>query len=1073
MRLITILLVLISNLVFSQQQAQQASYWYFGGNAGIKFDTSGNVTALTNGQLNTTEGCATISDTNGNLMFYTDGIKIWNRNHVVMPNGSGLMGNASTSQSAIIVPKPGSPNLFYVFTLDYEVHPNGFRYSIVDMNLNGGLGDVTSNKNVLIYTPSDEKLAVTKHSNGVDYWIVTHGWNNNTFYSYLLTSTGLSTIPVTSNAGVVVTGNTNVVYGCMKIAPDGSKLAVARVTPYSEVMDFNSSTGVVSNPQITYNGMYAYGVEFSPNSQLVYVSVAGTPPFKVIQYDLNTPNVATSSIEVYSSNIGICALQLAPNNKIYGSEYQMQFVASINNPDTIGIGCNFQINAINLLGKTSYFGLPAFVTSFFNSTSITANNACEGETIPFTLTSNQVTGPVLWDFGDGTTSNNQNPSHQYNNPGTYTITFNGTSSSGSSITSTKTITVYAQPSLLSSLVNLKQCDDDSDGFSNFNLNESITSVVSNSSNLNITFHKTIVEAQNGNNPIQNTTAYTNQIVSNDSVYIRVENTNGCFKIAQINLIVTTTVIPSSFQLTYSQCDDTTSGSNTDGITSFDFSNATSAIQNLFPVGQLLNITFYNSITDALAETNAIINTSNYSNNYHPYNEDIYVRVESQINNECLGLGHYITLKVEPIPIIQPLTIRHCDDNQDGLYNFDTSSLQSNLLNGLTNVTLSYTDWSGNPIVMTNPFQSSSQTINVKVKNNYGNNCEYTSTIQFIVDTLPIVFPIPTNLTTACDDETIPVQQNGIYPFNTTNFQSIVLGNQTGMIVKYYDANNIPLSSPLPNPFYTPTQNIKVEVINPNNSSCIATGNISFVVNPIPNIYLTGNELICSNNPSFIKIIDAGLITPNTSSNYTYNWFFNNAIIPSAHQETLSVNTEGVYTVEVTNSSGCSSTRTITVYASSIATINNIQISDVTDNNEIQILVSGLGDYTYSLNGINFQSSNTFSALSPGIYTIFVNDEKGCGVISQQVNVLGIPKVFTPNNDGIEDLWNIKGINSIFNPNATVMIFDRYGKMLKQFNTQNTGWDGKYNNQLMPSDDYWYLIQFSDGKTVKGHFALKR
>lgn len=160
----------------------EANIWYFGDHAGLDFN-SGSPVALTNGQLNTLEGCASISNSAGQLLFYTDGVTIYNRNHIVMPNGTGLMGHLSTTQSATIVLLPGSTNLYYIFTLDYELHPNGFRYSVVDMNLDGGNGAVVnSQKNILIFTPSTEKLAIVKHSNNIDFWIITHGWNNNSFY---------------------------------------------------------------------------------------------------------------------------------------------------------------------------------------------------------------------------------------------------------------------------------------------------------------------------------------------------------------------------------------------------------------------------------------------------------------------------------------------------------------------------------------------------------------------------------------------------------------------------------------------------------------------------------------------------------------------------------------------------------------------------------------------------------------------------------------------------------------------------------------------------------------------------
>ena len=267
--------LICSLLILSVALAQQeASNWYFGNNAGIKFNANGTVTALTDGQLSTGEGCASLSDINGNLLFYTDGVTVYNRNHAVMLNGTGLMGNTSTSQSATIVPKPGTINIFYIFTLDYQANANGCRYSIVDMNLDGGLGGVTNEKNILIYTPSNEKLTVTKHANGIDYWIVTHAWNSNSFYSHLLTASGLSAAPVVSSVGTVIGTNPEYTWGCMKISPDGTKLAIANSLTNCQLFDYNNGTGSVSNPLTLYFTNGTYGVEFSPNSAILYVSVS-------------------------------------------------------------------------------------------------------------------------------------------------------------------------------------------------------------------------------------------------------------------------------------------------------------------------------------------------------------------------------------------------------------------------------------------------------------------------------------------------------------------------------------------------------------------------------------------------------------------------------------------------------------------------------------------------------------------------------------------------------------------------------------------------------------------------------
>ncbi|HEU4497500.1 MAG TPA: T9SS type B sorting domain-containing protein, partial [Flavobacterium sp.] len=154
-------------------------------------------------------------------------------------------------------------------------------------------------------------------------------------------------------------------------------------------------------------------------------------------------------------------------------------------------------------------------------------------------------------------------------------------------------------------------------------------------------------------------------------------------------------------------------------------------------------------------------------------------------------------------------------------------------------------------------------------------------------------------------------------------------------------------------------------------------------------------------------------------------------------------------------------------------ITNVAVNDLSDSNSIIVTVAGQGSYVYSIDGIAYQASNVFTNLAPGTYTVFVKDLNGCGTSIKEVNVLGIPKYFTPNGDGFNDFWNIKGASSIYGAKITISIFDRYGKFLKQISPLSAGWDGTFNQQRLPSTDYWYTIRFDDGRIVKGHFALKR
>lgn len=1064
-----VIILLYSIVVFSQGEANN---WYFGNHAGLSF-ASGSPVALTDGQLVTDEGCATISTASGQLMFYTDGTTVYNKNHTIMVNGTNLMGSYSSNQSATIVPKPGSTTLFYIFTTDAENGSNGLRYSIVDMNMDNGNGAVTSDKNVLIYTPVTEALSVTKHGNGQDYWIISRDWNNinetniNRFIAYQLTSSGLNFTPVTSSFGNYFSYGMD--RGSIKISPSGSKLAYASYNSYAQLFNFNNSTGVVSNQIILSNDPYGtYGAAFSADETVLYMS--NEEFHKIYQYNLNAANIP-NSVTIISEGYIVGQMQLGPDNKIYlvNSYPLTDKLSVINNPSQLGLACDLQIDAIDLAGNFTVIGLPSFNQSFFFSPSINVTSNCVGDPSVFNFVTNQTVVSATWDFGDGSTSTSLSPSHTYANPGTYNVSVSVVTPFGTGTKNT-TITIFAKPTLLADTVSLKQCDDNNDGFSAFNINQITPSLVANATGLTITFHEELLQAQEDTGAIVTTTAYSNAIVSNDVIYARVENENGCYKTAQINLHVATTSIPTSFQITKIACDDLASGSNTDGIASFDFSDATTQIQALYPAGQQLIVTFYENLTDALAEQNAITNTSNYSNISYPNSQNIYVRVDSQINNECLGLGHHITLNVERIPIVQPLTLKHCDDNHDGIFGFDTTHLQSLLLNGITNVEVSYTDQNGLPLTspLPNPFITTSQTLTALVKNNFGNHCDYTTTVQFVVDDLPVATSINTNDITFCSNQnTVSV--------DTTTFEATILGSQTGMIVNYVDANTNSLSSPLPNPFVTPQQTISAQVINTANAACKTTVAIPIVIHSLPNISLIGDELICSDNPNFTKIINAGLLNSATQNQHTYTWYLNNSLLPNQTNYSLTVNTEGVYKVEVKNSYGCVESRIITVTSSNKAVVDSLIVTDLVDENSIEVILSSAshGNYVYSLDGVYFQSSATFSNILPGIYTVYIKDLKGCGTLPKEVSVLGIPKYFTPNGDGINDYWNMVGVNHKFNAKSTVFIYDRYGKLLYQTTPLSSGWDGTYNGEPMISSDYWYSVLLEDGRLIKGNFSLKR
>ncbi|MFV5698372.1 T9SS type B sorting domain-containing protein [Flavobacterium sp. ZT3R17] len=667
-----------------------------------------------------------------------------------------------------------------------------------------------------------------------------------------------------------------------------------------------------------------------------------------------------------------------------------------------------------------------------------------------------------------------------------------TNTANTSCTATTTLNFVVNPLPIVNDVTIIQCDTDliPDGKTLFNLTVNNNLISANYTNELFTYYTSQSGANNGlaTDLISNDLAFENTTASTMNVWARVANKiSGCYSVAKLTLKVPATNLLSSYKITVPPvCDDFLDAinNNRDGIATFDFSWTKATIQTQLPINQVYTINYYRNQADALAELNVIADISNYRNIGYRDSQDIWVRVESSLDNACVGLGPYITLKVEALPIANSVIIpRQCDDNQDGIFTFDTTTLESRLLKGqmLTDVTVTYFDQNNNllPSPFPNTFTTASQTIRAVVTNKTTLKCYDETSIPFIVDISPKSSTVSSVLTTACDDEADPLNQDGKFAFDTSTFEATILGGQTGMTVTYSLQNGTVLSNFSPT-FITGTQNITATVINPLNTSCTATTTLNFVVNPTPKINLntngSENELVCSNLPSFFVTLDAGIQDGSPTSNYTYIWSKDETILIGKIAPTLSVNAEGNYAVEVTNSSGCSKIRTIKVTASDLAHIESIDIIDLTDINTVTVNVTGKGKYEYSLDEPSgfWQDSNFFDKVPAGIHEVFINDKNGCGVVSKTIAVIGAPKFFTPNNDGYNDYWSVKGVNETFNSKSIIYIFDRYGKLIKQWVPNlNQGWDGTFNGNPLPADDYWFTLKLEDGREAKGHFSLKR
>lgn len=452
-----------------QTKAQNAKHWYFGLGSSLLFQ--GTVPTVTAGAITTSLGCTSVSDNNGQLVLYSDGQTVYNASHTVMPNGNGLNGLAD--QGALVIQKPGSSTIYYLFTSNTQSNVAGLSYSIIDMSLASGAGSVTTKNATLMAGSGSGKLTAGKHCNGVDVWVVSS--NSVGTQAFLLSSSGINTTPVVSSFASLARGT-------LKISPNSKRIATAALggAPSAAIAQFDNVTGAIASPtnlfvyNLTPNSIDGpYGIEFSADgSKLYYYSWQGC---SLLQYDLCSAITSGSCIgsfqgETLASEINMKkSLQLGPDKKIYmtlGGTYSATATGSnvlgvINAPNQLGNACNFSHNGLSLGTYTSGWGLPNFPGYYFEmkpgavinhtaniqactNVSFSTGNVCVGT--GYTLTGLQ------WNFGDPGSSNNtsnlNNPMHQYSGAGTYTVRLVRSFSDCINSTDTiyKTISV-TQPSL--------------------------------------------------------------------------------------------------------------------------------------------------------------------------------------------------------------------------------------------------------------------------------------------------------------------------------------------------------------------------------------------------------------------------------------------------------------------------------------------------------------------------------------------------------------------------------------------------------------------------------------------------
>jgi len=556
------------------------------------------------------------------------------------------------------------------------------------------------------------------------------------------------------------------------------------------------------------------------------------------------------------------------------------------------------------------------------------------------------------------------------------------------------------------------------------------------------------------------------------IFVRVKNVglNRCAdsnSFSSFNLEVFNSPTANSIQA-IEVCDDDTDGDYANGQVITDLLQFNNSILN----GQNdpnYSITYHSSLADAENGANAL--TTNYYNS-NAFTETVYVRIQNDLNSLCFDTSEFV-INVNPRPNALNASLFQCDEDglPDGFTLFNLTEANGDLTGGSSNLStkffLSLTD-----------AENSTNEIDGSAFNNFLN--PQTISVQVIDDTSGCFniseLTLEVSATNAndaslfiCDDDGT---EDGFNAFNLSEAESAILnGLLNDLDVQFFESYEDALleSNPL-NTDYTNSvaysQIIYVRVENEN--ACYGINEIQLTVFELPNIETEFQTIYCLNTFPESIILTSGIIN-DSPDNYFFDW--------DTGEDTsqIEINEPGTYNVTVSNVNGCSKTRTITVLPSNIATINNIEVTDASQNNTITVLVSGEGDYEFALDNINgpYFDDNFFDNVSAGIHTVFVRDKNDCGITEELVSVIGFPRFFTPNNDGYNDTWQIKGVNAQFQPNTLVYIYDRYGKLISQIDPTGRGWNGILNGRPLPNDDYWFAITLEDGRVFKDHFSLKR
>jgi gliding motility-associated-like protein len=1027
-------------LAYQNTYCQQFNNWIFPQNLGLTFNTS-PPSILTNTNIGITNSVATISDKFGNLLFYTNGTTVFNRNHLPMPNGTGLNGLGLYGINSALIAPTNDSNRYYIFTANGSTFSGlqGYRYSLVDISLNNGLGDVII-KNELIYTPSTTcRFNLIPHSNGLDFWLICK-LNMNEFRCYKFSCNGINGNPVISNVGTNISLFNDYRGGDLKISPDKKTIAISYFYGnYIELFNFNNDNGTVFN-SIKIPKQAPFGIEFSGDSKILYITsdTLSSSGSNIYQYNLlNYDSISIKQSEtLIGSNLNRPrgSLQLAADGKIYHCPGNSNYLDVIHNPNNIGINCNFQNNAIalNSISDRTYAVLPkGFTNLFYNQsaqiTNYTINAPCNTVTL---FAKTYIKGNHLsfhWNFGDGTTLTQTVPSGGDTTFTSVTHNFPALQQDSFYVTLTVTSDTLCGQSSTGKPVILRGIIFPTKPKAGFTYqtfcNGSVQFTDTAQTNGNTLSYKWYF----GNGDSSTLASPIYQFNNTSPNYTVTQIVQGCLA-DTFSTTITPTFTPTA-ALTYTNnCGSLTAN--------FNFTtNATIAKRYIW---------WGNGFVDSISTA------ANFSYTYTAYDTFLLKMLVKDVNG-CFSDTFYLPVitKAKPIAAF--------------VYNNNACANTAFVLNNtstVTNSVLTNFIWQANGIVYAN-----------------------TANASFSLPQGLYNFQLKVTSALGCTDsvqQTIAVQSKPTININFTNScinkPIAFTGNATvanGSIVKYlwhFGNGDSALQQNVVYTYHNPGKYL-LQCLATSSNGCIGvvTDSITIDSKPIANFILPN---VCTG-----KLAIFNNTTTNFLGHVNYVWNFGNGLTSNQINGSTIYHNIGSYTVKLqaTTTHGCIDT------ISKPITITNIPAfagKDTTVWQGTPFTLYGSGGQFYQWQPANLLQNPT-NAITTGIaqqtqqFILKVTNTDGCiGYDSVWVYVmlpLKIPNAFSPNGDGINDTWAIGNANT-YN-NLKVQVFNRAGQLVHEQQGSFTPWNGTYNNKPLPLGTYYYIIQTHNNMPPKTGWVM--